>query len=81
MSIRHSVVLPRCTVASHILQFLARLNFIYPSAMFSVVFFVKFDELDIRLGKIVLPIAVLFSMFCYSSQLKHVSRKWEPVSG
>ncbi|AZO15893.1 hypothetical protein EJ069_14905 [Mesorhizobium sp. M2A.F.Ca.ET.043.05.1.1] len=78
MSIRHSVVLPRSTVASHILQFLARLNFIYASAMFSVVFFVK---LDIRLGKIVLLIAVLFSMFCYSSQLKHVSRKWEPVSG
>ena len=74
MLIRHSVVLPRSTVASHIFQFLARLNFIYASAMFSVVFFVKFDELDIRPGKIVLLVAVLFSMFCYSSLLEWIGK-------
>ncbi|WP_210215000.1 hypothetical protein, partial [Mesorhizobium sp. M2A.F.Ca.ET.067.02.1.1] len=39
--------------------------------------FVKFDEVDIRLGKIVLLIAVLFSMFCYSSQLEWTRRlRW-----
>jgi hypothetical protein len=42
--------------------------------MFSVVFFVKFDELDIRLWKVVLLVAVLFSMFCYSSQLEWIGK-------
>lgn len=74
MPLRRRVVLPRRTVAAHAIQFLTRLNFIYASAMFSVVFFVKFDELDIRLWKIVILVAVLFSMFCYSSQLEWVGK-------
>ena len=74
MPLRRSVVLPRRAVAAQAVQFLARLNFIYASAMFSVVFFVKFDELDIRLWKIVLLVAVLFSMFCYSSQLEWIGK-------
>lgn len=74
MSLRGRVTLPRSVVAGHVVQFLARLNFIYASAMFSVVFFVKFDELDIRLWKVVLLVAVLFSMFCYSSQLEWIGK-------
>ena len=42
--------------------------------MFSVVFFVKFDKLDIRPWKIVILVPVLFSMFCHSSQLEWIGK-------
>lgn len=68
--LRDQLLFDRNTALSHFLLFLARLNFIYVGGMFSTVFFIQFDNIELNLWKVVALIAVLFSMFCYSLQLE-----------
>ena len=58
----------------HIILFLARLNFIFASALFSAVYLVRFKELDISLWRFVLLSSVLFSIFCYTLELERFGR-------
>jgi hypothetical protein len=71
----------RNTVLSHLLLFLARLNFIYVGGMFSTVFFIQFSNIELNLWKIVALIAVLFSMFCFSLQLEWLGQAFFMGSG
>ena len=62
------------TFIGHVIQFMARLSFIYASAMFSVVFLVQFENLDIRIWNFAILIMVLFTMFCYTLQLEWIGK-------
>jgi len=57
-----------------VVQFLARLSFIYASAMFSIVIFVRSNKMDLVFWHIVLLFIVMFSMFCYSNELERLGR-------
>jgi hypothetical protein len=58
----------------HVILFLARLNFIFASAMFSAVYLVRFNELEISLWRFVILSTVLFSIFCYTLELERLGR-------
>ncbi len=53
---------------------LSRLNFIFASAVFSAVYLVRFNELEISLWRFVLLSTVLFSIFCYTLELERLGR-------
>jgi hypothetical protein len=58
----------------HVILFLSRLNFIFASAVFSAVYLVRFNELEIPPWKFVLLFTVLFSIFCYTLELERLGR-------
>jgi hypothetical protein len=58
----------------HIILFLSRLNFILAGAVFSSVYLVRFNELEISFWGLVLLSAVLFSIFCYTLELERLGR-------
>src|SRR5271166_2055908 len=50
----------------HVILFLSRLNFIFAGAVFSAVYLVRFNELDISFWGLLILSIVLFSIFCYT---------------
>ena len=58
----------------HVILFLSRLNFIFAAAVFSAVYLVRFNELEMSLWGFVLLSGVLFSMFCYTLELERLGR-------
>ena len=58
----------------HLILFLSRLNFIFAAAVFSAVYLVRINELDISLLGLVFVSAVLFSIFCYTLELERIGR-------
>jgi hypothetical protein len=61
-------------LVGHVILFLARLNFIFASALFSAVYLVRFKELEISLWRFVILSTVLFSIFCYTLELERLGR-------
>ena len=51
-----------------------RLNFIFAGAVFSAVYLVRFNELDISVFGFVFLSTVLFSIFCYTLELERHGR-------
>ena len=58
--------------AGHVLIFLGRLCFVFVSSLFSVIYFVRFEDLDPLPGGYVLLSLALFSMFCYARELERL---------
>jgi hypothetical protein len=58
----------------HVVLFLSRLNFVFAGAVFSAVYLVRFNELEISLLGFVLISVVLFSIFCYTLELERMGR-------
>jgi hypothetical protein len=58
----------------HLVLFLSRLNFIFAAGVFSAVYLVRFNELDISFWGFVLLSTVLFSIFCYTLELERLGR-------
>ncbi|MEQ1895257.1 MAG: hypothetical protein ABL998_22185 [Planctomycetota bacterium] len=56
----------------HLVVFLGRLAFILASSLFSVVYLVRFDELDPPVGGIVVLPLVLFAIFCFARELERI---------
>jgi hypothetical protein len=61
-------------VLGHLILFLSRLNFIFAAGVFSAVYLVRFNDLDISLLGSVLLFAILFSIFCYTLELERLGR-------
>ena len=59
-------------LAGHLLIFLGRLSFILASSLFSLIYLVRFDELDPPPGGLVLLPLVLFALFCYARELERL---------
>src|SRR5271166_1517829 len=58
----------------HLILFLSRLNFIFAGAVFSAVYLVRFNELDISFWGFLILSIVLFSIFCYTLELERIGR-------
>ena len=69
-------------VASQVVLFLARLSFIFGSALFGLVFFRHLPELEIipGLGFVIrgaLFVTILFSLFCFAMEWERLGRALE----
>ena len=58
----------------HLILFVSRLNFIFAAGVFSAVYLVRFNELEIALWGFVFLSTVLFSIFCYTLELERLGR-------
>lgn len=61
-------------VLAHVIAFAGRLSFILASSTFSLMFFVRFEELSLSLYRLVLLLALLFSVFCFTLELEQLGR-------
>ena len=64
--------LPRQQFVAHIVIFVSRLSFVFPTTVFSFVVYRSLDVLNINLMRWSLMIVVLFSVFCFSRHLERV---------
>ena len=58
----------------HVILFLSRLNFIFAGAVFSAVYLVRFNELDISLWGLLIISIVLFLILCYTLELERIGK-------
>jgi len=65
---------PQHIYASHAVMFLARLNFVFVSGLFSAVVIVRAADLEFVAWRAALLGAVLFSMFCFSIELERLGK-------
>jgi hypothetical protein len=70
VSLIPTLALPRNAFLSHIALFFGRLSFILGAALFTVVMYYRFPELEKSIPRLLVLIGVLFSMFCYSLELE-----------
>jgi hypothetical protein len=77
--LRDNVKLRANQIAGHLIQFVGRLVFTFAGGMFSVVFYVKFNDLDIQVWKLILLMGILFSLFCFTTQIEWLGRKLTEV--
>jgi hypothetical protein len=66
---------------SHLAGFVARLTFILASSTFALMFFVRFDQLPLTPPRIVMVLALLFSMFCYTLELERLAKAFQGPEG
>jgi hypothetical protein len=67
----------RSQVLGTVVLFLSRISFMLAGALFSIVVFVRFEELHIRPLGYLLFVAVLFTIFCFSRWLEAIGRHLE----
>jgi len=63
---------PRQVFLAHILLFVSRLGFVFASSLFALVVFRYSDALVFQPSRVLLFIAVLFSVFCFSRYLETI---------
>ena len=66
-------------VIGHMAFFVARLSFIFASASFTVIFFARFDQLSLPPHRILIVLAMLFSLFCYTLELERLAKALSPL--
>lgn len=66
--------LPRNLLLSNLVLFISRISFMLAGALFSIVIFVRLEELNIRFSALVLFTLVLFTIFCFSRWLEQIGR-------
>lgn len=64
--------LPRNIFLSHLAVFVGRISFIFGTALFSTVLYYRLPELQLSFLRLVILVAVLFSMFCYALELERL---------
>lgn len=83
LRVRLQPALPRSghIVLGHIVFFIARLSFIFASSSFAVIFFSRFEQLSFPPHRILMVIALLFSLFCYALELERLARAFQGAEG
>ncbi len=61
-------------VIGHLAAFVARLSFIFASSSFTLIFIVRFEDLNLPFDRILMLLAMLFSMFCYTLELERLAK-------
>ena len=81
LRVRLQPALPRRghIVIGHLASFLARLSFIFASSTFTVIFFARFDQLSLPPHRILMLLALLFSLFCYTLELERLAKALSPT--
>jgi hypothetical protein len=59
-------------ILNHILLFLARMSFVFATAFFSTIVFLRLPDISVSVPRIVLLVFVMFSLFCYSLELEQL---------
>lgn len=59
---------------AHLVAFLGRLSFILGSSTFTVLFLVRYAELSLPPHRVILVLAMLFSIFCFTLELEQLGR-------
>ncbi|MBN8713537.1 MAG: hypothetical protein J0H50_06100 [Xanthomonadales bacterium] len=59
----------------HLILFIARLSFIVPGGLFSVIFFVRYDKLSFSALDLVLLFGTLFALFCVTAELERLGKR------
>ena len=59
-------------VLAHLISFVGRLSFILGSSTFTVMFLVRFEELSLPPHRVLMLLALLFSLFCFSLELEQL---------
>ncbi len=67
-------------VIGHVAFFVARLSFIFASSTFTVIFFARFDQLSLPPHRILMVLALLFSLFCYTLELERFLLQLTPAA-
>ena len=70
-----TAIIPSLTLSanvflSHIVLFVGRLSFLFGTALFTAVMYIRLPELEKSIPRLAVLVAVLFSMFCYSLDLE-----------
>jgi len=68
-------------VIGHLTAFVARLSFILASSTFAVVFFIRFDQLSLPPHRVLMVLALLFSIFCWTLELERLARAIHGAEG
>jgi hypothetical protein len=61
-------------IAGHIISFVARLSFVAATSTFSFVFLNHFGKLNLPSHRMVLILALLFSLFCWNLELERLAK-------
>jgi hypothetical protein len=68
-------------IAGHIISFVARLSFVAATSTFSLVFLNHFGELNLPPRRMVLILALLFSLFCWNLELERLAKALMGTAG
>jgi len=68
-------------VLGHLASFVARLSFIFASSSFTVLFLIRFEQLSLSPHRILMVLALLFSLFCYTLELERLARSLYGTEG
>lgn len=63
---------PRQVFVAHVLLFVSRLSFVFASSLFALVVYRYSDALVFQPSRVLLFVAVLFSVFCFSRHLEAI---------
>lgn len=76
LRVRLQPALPRGgnVVLAHLISFVGRLSFILGSSTFTVMFLVRFEELSLPPHRVLMVLALLFSLFCFTLELEQLGR-------
>lgn len=66
---------------AHLVAFVGRLSFVLGSSTFSVLFLVRFEELSWSPPRVMLVLAMLFSIFCFTLELEQLGRSLNRAGG
>lgn len=67
-------------VLAHIVFFLSRISFMLAGALFSIVVFVRLEDLNMHPRQLVIFVAELFTIYCFSRWLELLGRVLESGS-
>lgn len=64
----------RRELPGHLILFCSRLAFVFATALFSTIFFARFGELDASVLRVLVLLVVLYSMFCFTTEVEGLGR-------
>ena len=59
---------------SHVVLFFARISFVFGTALFSIIVFLRLPDITVSVPRLSLLIVTMFSMFCYTLELEKLDR-------
>lgn len=53
-----------------VVLFVGEASFVFVSALATVIFFERWNEVEFSLGRLIVFVSILFAVFCYKTQLE-----------
>lgn len=68
-------VLPQRWLLGHLILFIARFSMILPGGLFSVIVFLRFEQISFSSPNMALLFGMLFALFCFTTELERLGRR------